>query len=383
MNNSQTIIFTAIPRGVTWNIDTNTNIKTLPVSVFVSPRLSGENVLSAYPDWLDWTARRHEYGLSITFQCNGNTLTVEAPRDKLRPDLWTALFNKDTKVDSFTFDGDDYYNRFVPSYSVRDGSSALKATYQAAAISLAIPAPDYLGGDEGSWRRRVLRSLLDGYEVNWNPQIGDKWRKDQKREQRSHLTTPPSGPKYSRNQIGSDTLLKTGIIKPGSTASSDLHKSLVQRYAVFNHIPPGAPGPVTINHDTVLDFHKALTSLNNYPILQRMLGLVFDMELPVDFIALSSILGGTPSPGYLKITNVDGHWDTSTTTTIPTTKTAYIHTRTNSDHIFYSAPRYFSDHIEPLGVQGLLNLDPSYYGIAQVDVDGSINKTIILAEVMT
>ena len=66
-----------------------------------------------------------------------------------------------------------------------------------------------------------------------------------------------------------------------------------------------------------------------------------------------------------------------------TTTTAYIHTKSNGNHIFATASRYYSDHQMPFGVLGLLNLDPSYYGIAQVDVDGSLQKTILLAETMT
>ena len=56
IQNIQTIIFTAIPRGVTWNTSNSNNdeIKSLPVSVFVSPRLSGGTTLKDYPDWLMW-----------------------------------------------------------------------------------------------------------------------------------------------------------------------------------------------------------------------------------------------------------------------------------------------------------------------------------------
>jgi hypothetical protein len=373
MNNSQTIIFTAIPRGVSWNT-TNANTKTLPVSVFISPRLSGQKQLSAYPDWLDWTSRRNEFGLSITFECSGNTRKVELPRDKLRPDLWTAIFKKGTLVDSYEFD--DYSDRFISSYPVRAALSSLKATYQAAGISLAIPSADYhyRGDFPGSPRRILLKSLLAGYDVNWTKEIGEKWRKEQIDEQRHRGHGTPT----LQNQTGSDTLLKTGSIKALSTASADLHKNVVQRFAVFNHIPPGTP--VTrgsVKDDTVLDFHKALTSLNNYPVLQRMLGLVFDIELPVEFISLTS----APNPGMLKITNADGHWDNSTTTIIPTTTTAYIHTKENGYQTFATAPRVVSNQTEP-DVLGLLNLDPSDYGMAQVDVDGSLNKTIILAGVM-
>ena len=51
---SQTILFTIIPRGISLNPET------LPVSVFISPRLRGADQLGAFPDWLNWTARRQD-----------------------------------------------------------------------------------------------------------------------------------------------------------------------------------------------------------------------------------------------------------------------------------------------------------------------------------
>ena len=46
---SQRILFTVMPRSLSLNADR------LPISVFVSPRLYGETVLGAFPDWVDWT----------------------------------------------------------------------------------------------------------------------------------------------------------------------------------------------------------------------------------------------------------------------------------------------------------------------------------------
>ena len=45
----QTILFTVMPRGV------QLQSPTLPVSVFVSPRLYEDSTLGSFPDWLNWT----------------------------------------------------------------------------------------------------------------------------------------------------------------------------------------------------------------------------------------------------------------------------------------------------------------------------------------
>ena len=58
---TQTILFTAMARGIA--IDT----PTLPVSVLVSPRLTGAPTLDAFPDWLNWTRHLKDSGLKVTF----------------------------------------------------------------------------------------------------------------------------------------------------------------------------------------------------------------------------------------------------------------------------------------------------------------------------
>ncbi len=65
---SQTILFTVMPRGI--SIDS----ETMPVSVYISPRLLGNSdqaVLGEFPDWLDWTRWLKEKGLNLTFSAMG------------------------------------------------------------------------------------------------------------------------------------------------------------------------------------------------------------------------------------------------------------------------------------------------------------------------
>ena len=63
-------------------------------------------------------------------------------------------------------------------------------------------------------------------------------------------------------------------------------QSVAVPFAVYHHMPtPTAKdaGPVTIDPDE-FDFHQALSSLESHPELLRALGLVFDVELPVDLV---------------------------------------------------------------------------------------------------
>jgi hypothetical protein len=67
---TQQILFTAMARGIAQNAHP------LPVSVYVAPRLMGADRLAEFPDWLDWTQRLVDQGLTLTFSAGGRTLDV-------------------------------------------------------------------------------------------------------------------------------------------------------------------------------------------------------------------------------------------------------------------------------------------------------------------
>ncbi len=131
MATEQTIIFTVVPRGLSLDAER------LPVSVLVSPRLVGEERLGAFPDWLGWTGLLQEVGLTITFACAGNHFETRINTEALRPELWRQLFRQDTLVRSHKYD--DYTERGIISFSMRQTLSALKSIYQEASVSLALP----------------------------------------------------------------------------------------------------------------------------------------------------------------------------------------------------------------------------------------------------
>src|SRR5262249_4811749 len=146
---------------------------------------------------------------------------------------------------------------------------------------------------------------------------------------------------------------------------------------VFNHPPLGdnAGNPVVLDKKKVLDFHQALSSLGAYPDLQRKLGLVFDVELPLDFLAQTSLT----TPSELRITAADGHWDAGTPTTVPATSTAYLHVKIGSRQLFGVAPRSMLGQLTGPPVLGFLALAKASSGAAQVDVGAAMHKTVMQA----
>jgi hypothetical protein len=368
---SQTILVTVVPRGVA--VDTDT----LPVSLFVTPRLRGADRLGAFPDWQTWTERVHDHGLRLTISCAGRSLAFAADPAPLSPELWAGLFNAGTFVRSHEFD--DYSDRAVLSYPVRETLSTLKRIYQEAGFRLALPEP-LLGRDDERGNRRILRQLLAGLEVHWNPESGEGWRVGMRRAQAANAWRDASHPSHQtangwRDASHPSHLLdgEGMIIKPVSVGGN---RAVALPFAVFHHMPTPRRDELAPDWDTILDFHQALASVNAYPALQRALAVVLEFELPAEFVPVTE----TADTATISAT-LDAGWDWAIAPEIPPLETACLHVRLDDGRVvFLAAPRSLTDRAAPTQVVGLLDLDPQRFGVAQVDVDGAMHKAIILAE---
>jgi hypothetical protein len=357
----QTILFTIMPRGI------SANGTTVPVSVFVSPRLNGADNLGAFGDWVNWTRKLRDSGLKLRIQCGTNPVrdfpVNQAP---LQPDLWEQLFNAQTYVRSHdTFD--DYSDRAVMSFSVRQTFSVLKTTYQHAGLALTLP--DRLDVDRSS-NRQLLRNLVNGLQVHWDGRFANRLRES--------VRLTPQSPGFPGTQPIDALLDSEGAIisEPDPTAS---HKTAMP-FAVFHHMPalpdkqyqpPELPDP-----NKLFDFHQALSSLNSYPDLLRALGIIFDLDLPSTFVP------DTTNTPFLTISvqSATAGWEWAIQPLFQPLATGYLKIRAGQKTLFFTAPRAVNSQSAPPPVLGLLDLDPQHFGLAQVDVDGAMHKTIMLAE---
>jgi hypothetical protein len=366
---SQQILFIVTPRSITLNADP------LPVSVYVTPRLTGADRLEAFPDWLNWTTFLKE-GFSLKFRCDGRELTRSINTQPLQPKLWKGLFKGDTFVRSHSFD--DYSARAIHSYPIRYALSTIKKTYQIAGLELALPdrTPSIRGEKEQSPRRGRVRQLLSGFAVNWDEERGEQLRK-----RFASIPAGTMGAIFQHLNVA-DNLGADGLLNTMPPQDSELRQLMMQQFALFHHVPPGKPiEKDNVDFEHLIDFHQALSSLNSYPELLRALGLVLDFELPADFLRPSS-----GSIGKISVSDVpDAHWqlqDTRVPPKLPALETAYIMIENAAQQmrIFATAPGALGQLSNQIETLGLLNLAPTSYGIAQIDVDGAMHKTIMLAE---
>ena len=101
---------------------------------------------------------------------------------------------------------------------------------------------------------------------------------------------------------------------------------------------PPPPAFVPPDMASVIDFHKAITGLQAYPALLRALGLVFDLELPADFLPPTAIA----SFGTFGVVKAEpgGGWAIPPVQT-PSARTAYDYVALGGGHkLFLTAPRH-------------------------------------------
>lgn len=374
---NQTILFTVLPRSL------SLNPAPIPISVFVAPRLQGADRLAQFPDWLDWTGQLKDRGLKLTLRCATQTLTVDVDPTPLRPDLWRAMFNEQTFVRSHAFN--DYADRAIFSYPARVALSVIKSTYQEASVALALPERNPPSDDDDqrhSPSRQILKGLLSGLAVNWNDREGERLR-DVHRKKFKGLSSFRAAARYEADWLAADGTLKSVPPIAGGDAAG-FRRQLAQQFAVYSHMPQGAPVHANPpDFAKLIDFHQALSSLGSFPELLRALGLVLDFELPAKFVALTA----ANSTGRLAVVDLPGRQWSIPTQSPPNAaplETAYLHFATgdssNPFRLFATAPGVLGGGLQELDVFGLLNLEPVRYGIAQVDLESGMHKATRLAE---
>jgi hypothetical protein len=362
---SQTLVFTAIPNGLT-------SQKKLRVSLYLTPRLDGGATLSEFKDFLDWPGKIQKNGLQFTLACGANTATVAAARAVLRPDVWQSIFTPTTYVAPYPVSA--FTNQLIVSYPVRDCIGYLKFLYQSmgggrtvdAERSPLVPLLEPLVFRDGSKSTLFLETSQMRVEM-WNEQ---------------HATGSGGGGGVIAVPTASNGFPPPDGVPTTFAVPSNFHDTAT-RFALFHHIPQAhnrPPLPSTpADFAKTLDFHKALTALSAYPVLLRALGLVFDVEVPASLCpaspsggAYGTIVVQSLSPGF--------KWALTPQSGCPAT--AYV----GSSSVFAAAPAtppadVTAGNYQPGDViGGFLGLAAQNYQLMQVDLDGAMLKALALAD---
>lgn len=342
---SQTLIFTAIPNGI------NSKNKKLKVSLFLAPRLDGAQSLSDFKDFLDWPGRIHTHGLKFTLACAGNTHTVAADRNILRPDIWQSIFEPKAYVEKVPVS--QFNNNLIVSYPTRECLGYLRNIYQTIAA-----------GRGNQDVRSPLVPLLE-------PLVFRDGLKSTLFSETSQM----------RVTMWQEQHPPGAIATPKITATPASLHDMATRFALFHHFlqAHNRPHLPLVPFDKLLDFHKALTALSSYPALLRALGLVFDFEVPAS-LCPTSPAGG--KYGTIAVQEVDAGFSWTLKPTFGFPATSYLH---NPD-AFRAAPATAPTAVRSKKfeagdvVAGFLAIGTNDYELVELDIDGAMLKALTLAD---
>lgn len=353
---SQSLIAVVLPAGTGPGGSVRAN-------VYLTPRLSGAQLLSDFPDWLGWTGLVRQHGMKFVLSCGGQTATVAADTTQLRPDVWDAIFGHDSLVSDYSMP--DFTQRLIVSYPSRDAADFLRYAYLSAAT---VTNPDVAG--------RLFRQIFS------NLVFRDKDGKDVLAAVLSQLRVT-----LWRAQHGA---VEEGTAPPRSAAAAAASltppagiRAMAEQFALYHRLPPAParpPLPSTAGELAgLIDFHQALTALAAHPSLLAATGLALSVEIP------GTLCPDSPSGGdYLavQVTEVRPGWTWALPPVLGLPATAY----TRGAGGFAAAPATAPGTLAGGTVQpgdilgGFLALTAADYQLVGVDLDGAMLKALALAD---
>lgn len=323
---TETIVWTALPNG-------RTGASSVRLSVFVSPQLQtdegGANpLLSLFPDWTVWPRTLATPALRFEVTFAGHPAVAVAPDlSGLSLTRWQALFDPATTgVTSYSYQ--DYSGTTINSFNAGAVLENVSKLYGQIGVASGV-LPPVLSFSTGQF--------VGGREVG--PLVDSV----------ANLTRD------------SDLYpLKKAVV-----AARDFH---LRPPVAPNSAPVPAPYLATV---PTLDFHQAVSSLGSYPAVLRLLGLVFDLVVPLPAALVSSttdfVVNVTVVPRF------KSHFDGTSNR-----NTVNVSLETQS----VLTPDTFRPTPDGLDYRnGMLDLaDTSRFSVIDLDVDGASEQLVNLSQ---
>jgi hypothetical protein len=348
----QRLVWTTLPRGL------SPDGTSFLFSAFVSPRLltdSASPTLALFPDWTDWpaTVRSMSFSLVPPGSPPIPATVVSPPPDSAS---WQRLFAESARVESFVWQS--WSGRRVWSYPAGKVRDYLVSTYSTliAKHPTAPPAnSDLVGFLSGDVEQPVPPGLLGAVAFG-----------------QRYPAVPGKGPAPdSEDQAAAE--IETELTRSLAIAPSQQWSVVAPgRYELLQaklfHQPrtPIAPGTTTGSLVApslpALDFHQVVSLVGDHPALQRLFGLVVDLQAPVGAL--------TPTGRFsLQVAWAPKLGSGSTKQAFP---------KSLADATFLPAARVSSSLVK----HGVLQLQASSFSNVELDVDGATRKLLTTARVL-
>lgn len=381
---TQRVVWTLLPNGI------NGETKRARASILVSPRLTLPNTttppdLSHFPYWKDWP----EIIKNAAFKVVANGAQIDATLTS-KPDsgIWKAIFPLTTFVRPWEFDQSGLAKKIILSYPVTAVADLVETLYGQIG----------LGAQDGLPKRRALTAIINGSAATGNiTNLGGGIRPKPKtpaqvigvlrEQQKSQDTGKPAHayPKVGAGQgLMADPMQALDLLqayhtpleaeKTGSYAPNQKPNGYDSKFPgmpnPFRHAKwktrDRTPLPAPQDYKDLIDFHQIVAALCQYPELNRLCGLVVDIEFERP--------SGLPAPANFEVLVDWQNLPPGPVTTEPDVfpKTVAI----LSKSAFYAAKRSAASPIN----ERYLQLSNEDFALVQMDVDGAGMKLKNLRE---
>jgi hypothetical protein len=326
----------------------------LRFSVVATPRLVTDQtppVLSLFPDWMRWPATVQ--GATFSLVPSGSP-AIAATVVSSPPDLatWQRLFAPTATVQSFTWQS--FAGRRIWSYPAKKVHDFIKSAYTEVLTQypMSFPPNAALVGftDVGGPAPGILGNVAFGQPF---------------------APLPPTPPPTDSESLATKDI-ESAMAAPNFAVPPN-HVWPVNAPGRYDLLQaklfqaPRTPIPATATDSTTprptvptFDFHQAVSNIGDHAGLQRLFGVVIDLEVPAAGIALPNTfhVAVTWAPALAQTTNV--------------------YPSTSADSSFLPAPRLAGGLVSG----GLLQLQKPTFSVVEFDADGATQKLMETARTL-
>ncbi|QPC83370.1 LamG domain-containing protein [Phototrophicus methaneseepsis] len=275
---TETILWTAIPNGI---ITTENGRRIARISVVASHRLEAPeaegDTLSLYRITRHWTRVVADMLQGFIVRMDG--IDIEARlinRAILGPEWWEGMFNDDTFVRPYAYN--DLTDKLIISYPTIRIREYIKKIYQQVGFESPNELPDVYGRRKpGSTGNSVS---LPSFPFNKEIAAG------MRAEMKAALNDTPSSPSeniasLTAAPVTGDPVRDMQQLMLFHYPANKLATTLEEDKANETIMAPPLPSTEE-DFERYMDFHEVISSLGDYPVLMRRLGLVIDIGFPIE-----------------------------------------------------------------------------------------------------
>lgn len=258
---TQKIVWTALPNGPVAG-----KAGTLSLGVYVALQLTDAATLAAFPDLLDWPTTLKGLKLKVTIA--GNAPLTVAPKSTGDSALWRAFFPSTLTVQSFRY-LTELPNLALHSYSVLSVADALKDFHKTVLNTKLNTSGNYDLPDHDTLAKKLfeLSPPATGTKLpkQYQPFVSELGTKDLSAGINA-LTKKRSAQNLTATERRAADMTAARLFQ---TVGKDKNRAVTAKLDI----------PATVM-EKPLEFHDIVALLEQYPPLQKALGLVLELEVP-------------------------------------------------------------------------------------------------------